>query len=373
MARHKLVIIGNGFDLAHNLKSKYSDFLKFYLIRAIKTVEENTQNSYHGELVVRDGNPLQAKIDVDELNLVGLYDRMLLEGFRPTLFLSSLIARLKTSDSLNWVDIEYEYFKELSGIHRKILDYEGEPNKYSTQYSRLINLNKSFNYVKAMLIDYFKNERLNNEVVENAKIKEHIANLMHDIAFGKKPYNNHSLLPKVLFLNFNYTTTLNSYLNTYDKDKFNYDVVNIHGSIDDVNSIIFGYGDMMDPRFKEIENYNDNNFFINIKQFHYLQSNAYHNLISFMNQCSVNIKYDIHIMGHSCGTSDRVLFNKILNREKCERIFLYYHLRKKGDANNKDDDDFFEKIINISRHFDEKSKEYFIEMMATKAECKALT
>jgi hypothetical protein len=39
---NRLVIIGNGFDLAHGLKTSYKDFLKWYFIRAYTTAEEGT-------------------------------------------------------------------------------------------------------------------------------------------------------------------------------------------------------------------------------------------------------------------------------------------------------------------------------------------
>ncbi len=367
MARHKLVIIGNGFDLAHSIESRYTDFLKYYLTQAIKEVDNNPQKKYEGGLVVREGGALDKQIKTEDLMLIELYDEMLSVGFRPTQFLSSLISKLKISDSLDWVDIEYEYFKELSKVYRQISNSQESIETIRVKYKNLENLNTSLNYTKNKLANYLGSEAIRNKTDENTIIKEHVTAFVESVALGAKTVINFHGMPKLFILNFNYTSTINDYLINYDKKKFNYEVVNIHGSINNINSIIFGYGDMMDTRFKEIENYNDNNFFRNIKQFHYLQSDAYHKLISFMNQCDVNNKYDIHIMGHYCGMSDRVLFNKILNRDKCEKIYLYYHIRKEGD------DDFFEKIINISRHFDEKNKEYFIEMMAAKADCKTLT
>ncbi len=38
---NRLVIVGNGFDIAHGLKTRYEDFLYDYLILALKEFERN--------------------------------------------------------------------------------------------------------------------------------------------------------------------------------------------------------------------------------------------------------------------------------------------------------------------------------------------
>lgn len=176
---------------------------------------------------------------------------------------------------------------------------------------------------------------------------------------------------KVYFLNFNYTSTIDNYLKLFDKAVYNFDVINIHGNLKDVDSVVFGYGDMMDSKYIEIENFNDNNLLKNIKQFYYLQSDGYHDLMEFLERNepfvpSKKAMYEVYIMGHSCGLSDRVLLNRIFNPQTCSKIKIYY------DKNNADQD-FFEKIQNISRHFDIKDKKYFIETVAKKRECEPLT
>ena len=39
---NRLIIIGNGFDLAHGVKSKYEDFLLWYLMYKVEELDENT-------------------------------------------------------------------------------------------------------------------------------------------------------------------------------------------------------------------------------------------------------------------------------------------------------------------------------------------
>ncbi|KAB8154512.1 hypothetical protein EZY14_008835 [Kordia sp. TARA_039_SRF] len=58
-------------------------------------------------------------------------------------------------------------------------------------------------------------------------------------------------------------------------------------------------------------------------------------------------KFQVIIMGHSCGLSDRVLLNTIFEHENCRSIKVYYY--KNGDYDN-----YTEIIQNISRHFNDK-------------------
>jgi arginase family enzyme len=46
---NRIVIVGNGFDIAHNLKTKYEDFLYDYFIKAIIEFEQNW--TYEDELI----------------------------------------------------------------------------------------------------------------------------------------------------------------------------------------------------------------------------------------------------------------------------------------------------------------------------------
>ena len=102
---------------------------------------------------------------------------------------------------------------------------------------------------------------------------------------------------RVLMLSFNYTNVADSYLPITDRFTINH----IHGELSKPESIIFGYGDEMDENYKKISNKNDNEYLTNIKSINYLQSANYRNLLEFVESDS----YQIYIMGHSCGNSDR--------------------------------------------------------------------
>ncbi|MDZ7778214.1 MAG: hypothetical protein U5L09_22640 [Bacteroidales bacterium] len=65
----------------------------------------------------------------------------------------------------------------------------------------------------------------------------------------------------------------------------------------DKQPIIFGFGDEIDEKYKEIENLNDNQYLENIKSIKYLETDNYKRLLEYINSDS----YQVLIMGHSCG------------------------------------------------------------------------
>ena len=166
-----------------------------------------------------------------------------------------------------------------------------------------------------------------------------------------------NLFPKqILFLNFNYTETENEYIGyqlRVPKESFGdieidieKEIIHIHGNLKDSNNpIIFGYGDEIGKEYLEIENLNDNRFLENIKSIKYLETNNYKRLLNFID----SDKYQIFIMGHSCGISDRTLLSKLFEHDNCVSIKVFYH--KKDDGT----DDFSDAVRNISRNFSKKA------------------
>src|SRR5690606_10370451 len=81
-----------------------------------------------------------------------------------------------------------------------------------------------------------------------------------------------------LFLNFNYTYSIDKYIEEINNNRnliYYYGKarqIQIHGKLDYPGNVInFGFGDEMDEDYKSIENINDNEFLRNFKSFQYLQ------------------------------------------------------------------------------------------------------
>jgi len=144
-------------------------------------------------------------------------------------------------------------------------------------------------------------------------------------------------------LNFNYTETLHSIYDITQEE-----IIHIHGrAIDrERNPIIFGYGDESDPDYQKIEDSGENLYLEHIKSFGYFRANNYQKLLLFLG----SDEFEVSIVGHSCGLSDRVLLNEIFEHPNCKGIEIFYHRRSDGS------DNFKEITQEISRHFKPQNK-----------------
>ena len=162
--------------------------------------------------------------------------------------------------------------------------------------------------------------------------------LVHTYLLANK-YPEELLLPNVIMLlNFNYTNTANLYLPIA---KPGFAINHIHGELSKPNSIIFGYGDELDENYSKISNLNDNEYLKNFKSIKYLESDRYRKALQFMDVAP----YQVFIMGHSCGNSDRTFLNTLFEHKNCVSIKPYYHKRKDGK------DNYLDIVQNISRNF----------------------
>lgn len=324
---NKLVILGNGFDLAHGFKTQYSDFIVWYLNGVLESAFNN--GTYKDELISvslqeqKDTmiNPLYESIQV---NSIAEWNGVVDKYPQSVKYYSDFFSRLiKGFASVNWVDIEYFYYRYLKMLYAN-----------ANLKPRIVLLNSQLNFLILKLTEYLSNESKRKKPNENIVIK------MHSL-FGKESESS------MLFLNFNYTKTINNYVHFF-KNK-NWIVNNIHGILnDEKNPIIFGYGDETGDHYKDFENDNNSDLMQYIKSFWYFKTDNYQKLLAFM--ASKEEGFDVHIIGHSCGLSDRVLLKTIFEHKYCKKIHAYHY----GNSLDEHKRDHFEKTIQISRHFDDK-------------------
>lgn len=107
----------------------------------------------------------------------------------------------------------------------------------------------------------------------------------------------------IMLLNFNYTRTAELYVTNRSNVTINY----IHGNLSDPESVIFGYGDELDKDYPLLKEVNDDACLRNVKAINYLNSDNYRRFLDFIESGP----YQVVIMGHSCGNSDRTLLNTL--------------------------------------------------------------
>lgn len=124
--------------------------------------------------------------------------------------------------------------------------------------------------------------------------------------------------------------------------------------------MIFGYGDELDEDYKGLLAQQDNECLKNIKTIKYLESGYYRNMLNFIEAAP----YQVYIMGHSCGNSDRTLLNTLFEHKNCISIKPYYYQKADGF------DNYMEIVQNICRNFTDMK--LMRDRVVNKTYCEAL-
>ena len=346
---NRLILIGNGFDLAHGLQTSYKDFIYGYLRKAYERAY--LDHKYQDDFIIiqRDlrypdfprgiSGYLDKYFENDTQKLIKnqpLYEGRGDPAIFSIQFISTFFNRIVTNCiNANWVDIENEFYQEL----KKIL----KSTNNSWKQSQLSELNNSLNGIIIELEKYLNNigdsqyNRAYSNIIEKAFLDDDFS--FENTYQGQTP-------DKTLLLNFNYTKTAEKYLKS-KVSPTNYEINYIHGEVNaERNPIIFGFGDELDEDYLKMELENTKGFFTHIKSFGYFQTLNYHNLIRFIDSDD----FQVFILGHSCGLSDRTMLNMIFEHQNCKSIRIYYHAYD-GYKNN-----YRALTEEISRHFKNKAE-----------------
>ena len=152
---NRLVLIGNGFDLAHDLKTSYADFIHWYWQQRIeKLANEGAQTSDDGlcsfEMKVRAVWGHLLSFTHKETKAEDAIRYMEDQGWC-SIHKHPLLDRITTSiETKGWVDIENEFYKLLKEY--ALDDTMNEEAKIKL----LKSLNDQLDYLKGLLIQYLK-------------------------------------------------------------------------------------------------------------------------------------------------------------------------------------------------------------------------
>ena len=400
---NRIIIIGNGFDLAHGLATKYEDFINWYWDEWGSLLA--TSSKKH----ITDG--LCSFKLKDDVGLAGWY---LVWGWSykistQTSSMRDIVELAKSESKLcdfkvhsiffaeickaveekGWVDIEAEYYHMLNSeylsspeklnnefaiVRTKLIEYltsvqDSNINDYIVNLSTKDCMMAPFSAKEIAIeaqnkwVEFVKRRIYNEDLVDNIKLykpldaKERYKEVdvfrtnwqwqidgmgLESIDEGALPAD--MLYPnRIMLLNFNYTNTADMYI---PDDSYHFPINHIHGTLNNANSVIFGYGDEMDEKYQEISKLNNNDLLTNIKSIQYLEDVNYRNVLTFIESAP----YQIYIMGHSCGTSDRTLLNTLFEHRNCVSIKPYYFQKDNGE------DNYMEIVQNISRNFSDAQK-----------------
>lgn len=381
---NRIILIGNGFDLAHGLKTSYKDFIDKYWRDFFSHIFNNKYDGWthtylhpyedyfvsFGEFEnkqYKTSKPSYLQSDSGPYhairNLIATLNDSQTKKYANSVRLeirNKFFEHISNQCSLqNWVDIENEYYGKLKDLLAE--------DDATIRNQKILALNKDLDNVKDLLTRYltqiveetpikpfhsiqkaFNSSISHNEVaVEkrkmfvNSTLNNYEERILHGMKhLPDKHFQKNNCMPSsTLILNFNYTHTAKK-LYARDEDE----IINIHGELDNQdNPIIFGYGDELDDDYKKISILNGNEYLRNIKSMRYLETDNYRNLLLFIDSAP----FQIYIMGHSCGNSDRTLLNTLFEHKNCISIKPFYYEKPDGT------DNYIEIIQNISRNFND--------------------
>ena len=349
---NRLILIGNGFDLAHGRETSYFHFAYWYLIQAYENSFKNGEYSDGLILIQRSGtytNYSDKEADIKTMidyclssdNLRNLFaNRQVLIVGLQSYFTLSFRTNIKNDwfkhllincCENGWIDIENEYFKQLKTYLRS------NNNKTKKDLAEL-------NDALKIIIEKLREHLL---LLPKANKLHSVIDLLQSDLYSRKSAANRlvDLKPgRTLILNFNYTDTFEQYvsdalivLNDIDVT-LNY----IHGTIKTKsNPMIFGFGDELDTSYSEMQESEIDGFLDYVKTFWYLRTPNYQELVAFLEEED----YEVIILGLSCGLSDRTLLHMIFEHDHCKFIKLFHYTDLNG-VNN-----FIQLTHAIARHF----------------------
>ncbi|MGJ1419984.1 AbiH family protein [Sphingobacterium spiritivorum] len=372
---NKIILMGNGFDISHGLKTRYQDFILYYLLNCLdktkqkdlpdvyefeddcikihwnsrffrdglKDVKEYITNSFTsgtglGNIVIRHKTRKSNYINID-LEIIAKND-----------FILSILRECLYSDWGGIEDSIYSFLKQshinLKGFRDDISISKANSAAYKAERSNIQNLNSSVDCLKQNLIYYLKTQ--NSPTTFNQHLFD--SRMEWGAIYDYSILSDDNYLRDVLFLNFNYTTyylSENNYtyiIDTFSDISTSYEFINIHGDIDDsIDDIIFGVGDEQDSMYSEIETLYDNEWLKNMKSFHYFRKDYYQQVLGFIAKGD----YEIFVIGHSCSITDRTLLNMLFENDSCKKIHVYHYQGMNSYLNT---------TYNIARNFKNKVK-----------------
>lgn len=345
---NRVIIIGNGFDLAHGLKTSFKDFIEDYVYQILNNIKLKFKhndpllsiNSY------ATFHHLNKSFSLSEAykEFRSLMKNAQIKIEKESELLSNIYSEI---DVKSWVDIEVIFFKLLK---------DSSNNK-----DKIRELNIEMGYLKNLLQKYLIKEFERNEKPRIPTIQSQFWQTIKTREAQPNTIIEDKKVSSICILNFNYTNTPQEYLDGIEGIKSQH--IQIHGSLegDDISSqgLVFGFGDELDEEYLKFENLENDDLFEHIKSFKYLQFQNYRNLLDFVE----SKPFQVHVYGHSLGLSDRTLLNTIFENENCISVKLFYHKWDGGD-------DFEKKTFAISRHF--KSKASLRSKVVNKEYCEPM-
>lgn len=305
-----ILILGNGFDLAHGLNTKYADFLKY------------CQEKYCSQINVgkdKDNNFLYNNVWAKHfLNKTLSGDKWIdleKEIFNVIVKLNELPYFQSNTSQEKYKEILFLISKDYSNFNfDDVKRYFRKPDSLFHQDCYYIQIKDFINFLYNQLRDFVLEFEKYLTEEENKKIK------------NTPKYNLRLKSDCVNLLNFNYTDTCEQ-LYKINFNHNNYGIktkaVYIHGKINNENGCNLVLGT---HSFDNTQIPVEFNIFKKHHQRHrHGTINSYQELLNELKYPKKIYSLTFHIIGHSLDKTDHNILKHILSATKKSTIYIYYH------------------------------------------------
>lgn len=304
-----ILVIGNGFDLAHGLPTTYLDFLRF--INCVKEVIRPINR--YGDI---NSILMEIKPNIRQI-LVSKYKQG--KWITDKLFIDSV------TDNL-WI----EYFnKKYKRIGETWIDFEKEISNVVQTLDKLDNdINKMYGY-EPDLADILSEYGVEDNKISNLLVS-HLNRLINALEIYLRCYvceiKTDCFSPDIrglsvdAVLSFNYTNTYNRLYSSGKLIKYNY----IHGNINFnneknyINNMVLGIDEYLEGKEKDTKLE-----YVELKKYFQRIYKATGSLYKKWLE-EGHWDYNIYFFGHSLNETDKDILRDIILNEST-KIFIYYH------------------------------------------------
>ena len=335
-----ILILGNGFDLAHNLPTKYEDFLDFtYTFKSYYDEKDKGQYEF------------QEKCQRYKEYILALFNEAIIDE-RANELLREMTELIngnrwlehfwKIKQAGNWVDFEREISKIIQALDRARKSREDQM-KNSPEIESFSLEKRDANILKSILL---KGQKMTIGGIEQAKdwLLSDLNKLIRCLEIYLNDYVEqiipHVKLPDIehldvhCVLSFNYTHTYESFYDTGKKIYYDY----IHGEVKrnsniETCNLILGIDEYLEGDFKRKDNE-----YIQFKKFYqriYKKTGCrYVDWQKRMDQISNAYKkknefpiHNIYIFGHSLDITDGDILSGLINSDMT-KVTIFHHSKE---------------------------------------------
>lgn len=343
-----ILVIGNGFDLAHGLPTRYMDFMD-YLSMAKTLYKNKTDPSAHPNQTTIEGYINSQYTDVDTTlrnNLIGKYDRKWINSFPRQLsrvfaekncwykYFDYLIYK-KQLKGVNWIDFEAEISKVVQKIeHSPVVEedrFKSMTNVQLYQIDRGVHEEILLNFMNAITYT-FKTNEFNSFVAQLEKdLSDFINALDYYIAFidgfsVEKRVTDIQEIDVDKVISFNYTDT---YRRLYYPDMLDERIHFIHGKSnrklgDSASKLVLGTNDTLSDQEKD-----SNTSCLKFKKyFQRIYKRTGNDYKMFLKDALERKKVSgestqSYFFGHSLAATDGDVIRRVI--EASDHVVIFYH------------------------------------------------